>query len=596
MPPHAAVGGERDAVCTSIGDEDIACIFAEPGLFQQSLLVYGMLATMTVGMHNQAHVLIAPKLNHWCAPGEDVGNMTVEEWKAANIPQTDDGDYKECEMYDGPLSERRHNRSIVRCKSWQYINESGHGGTITEEWNLVCYDSWLWTASVVMFHIGSAIGFIIAGVFLDRIGRKPVIRASVLAAVVSGFAMTSATTVHVFICLRFLLGAGVSAHALSSYVLLMEVIPTDWQGICGVLLSAAFGTGFLVVNVLGQYRLSWRLLQLTIAVLSSTLLTGFIFVQESPRWLISRCGFDEADKVVKSMAQLNGRNKNKVLGVWLTLRLELEKGVCKARGISQSEALKLILSTPLMYRNLIASYAWLTISMVTSSVNRNFESIYTLLVSTAVTAYISKFFAFVGIEKFGRRSTLSLTLLFMSVSAVGYTLFGKENETQRVVFLSLALFFTGVGDAVIVLYVTELNPISLRVMGLCFGSLLGRLGNVFGNLSSDLVRATSAEVPWVLFTMTCSVAGLLVTLLPETRSSRFTKVTIGDDFFHIAPLCTKKASAKERRKEILRASRKARALESDDSKLVITGRSLVALVGKPESKPQREPFYAGSSL
>ncbi|XP_064489883.1 solute carrier family 22 member 7-like isoform X2 [Ornithodoros turicata] len=488
MPPHAAVGGERDAVCTSIGDEDIACIFAEPGLFQQSLLVYGMLATMTVGMHNQAHVLIAPKLNHWCAPGEDVGNMTVEEWKAANIPQTDDGDYKECEMYDGPLSERRHNRSIVRCKSWQYINESGHGGTITEEWNLVCYDSWLWTASVVMFHIGSAIGFIIAGVFLDR------------------------------------------------------------------------------------------------------------FVQESPRWLISRCGFDEADKVVKSMAQLNGRNKNKVLGVWLTLRLELEKGVCKARGISQSEALKLILSTPLMYRNLIASYAWLTISMVTSSVNRNFESIYTLLVSTAVTAYISKFFAFVGIEKFGRRSTLSLTLLFMSVSAVGYTLFGKENETQRVVFLSLALFFTGVGDAVIVLYVTELNPISLRVMGLCFGSLLGRLGNVFGNLSSDLVRATSAEVPWVLFTMTCSVAGLLVTLLPETRSSRFTKVTIGDDFFHIAPLCTKKASAKERRKEILRASRKARALESDDSKLVITGRSLVALVGKPESKPQREPFYAGSSL
>lgn len=573
-------------------DDGFTEMFVGTGTFQRCLLGYSMLATMTMGLQNHVLVLMAAKVNHWCAPREGFGNLSTEEWKADNIPLAEDGSYSQCDMYDVPLSLSLLNRSVVPCATWQY-DESEHVGTIIQQWDLVCGNTGLLATSTATFHVGSLVGFTLSGFFSERIGRKPVICASAGIALTAGLLVATVRTLFAFSCLRFLVGAAISAVALTSFVLIMELVPTESRGFYAVLTWTGFGGGILAASIAAEFELTWQMLQVLSMLPTVALLSGFTCLQESPRWLISRWKLDRAKVVVMVIAKRNGKNTEEILGSWHTKRLALETEEQKKPPTTKAGACCMLCTPKLRYVNLILSCSWFAVSLTFCAMTFDLRgSARILLEVTAAAAFSARIITYWGIERFGRRPTLSVSLLLISVACIGENLFGKGDDTRNAALVTIALFFISMADTVIALYVTEANPAAVRAVALCVGSVAGRIGGILASYADDLALATAEEAPRMVYAMSCAVAGVLVSLLPETRPSHLPDPIRKRDLFDIAPLRVRRDSAKKKKRRasvssLVSSSGLGTSMTEVENPEV--SRGLIGLVRK--GKPRRESMY-----
>lgn len=168
-------------------------------------------------------------------------------------------------------------------------------------------DDWAsWIASV--HSIMTPIGSVLAGPMMDRWGRRRVLQLSVIP-MVAGWLLMSIAPNHVCLAVgRMLAGFAVGMGPGPSQVLIGEISEPRLRGVFSSAPGVAYSLGILLVYALGSL-LPWRMVAATATLLPIAGFFVFIFLPESPVWLVNTGQVDEAKK---SLMWLRGGNHTKV--------------------------------------------------------------------------------------------------------------------------------------------------------------------------------------------------------------------------------------------------------------------------------------------
>ena len=174
-------------------------------------------------------------------------------------------------------------------------------------------------ATVAALLPGCALGAFSAGRLADSWGRRNVMLAAAALFIVSALASGAATSAVMMMVARFAAGAGVGAASVLSPAYISEVTPAAMRGRLSSLqqimiiggLTGAFLSNYYLAGAAGAstapYWLgyaAWRWMFWAQVVPAAIFLLTLLLIPESPRFLVARGRFDEAEQV---LARLFGR-------------------------------------------------------------------------------------------------------------------------------------------------------------------------------------------------------------------------------------------------------------------------------------------------
>ncbi|KAK7503342.1 hypothetical protein BaRGS_00005263 [Batillaria attramentaria] len=164
--------------------------------------------------------------------------------------------------------------------------------------------STIWVEAVVSGAIGAAaVSSLMGGWVMDLIGRRMTLLMGSVIFTVGGVVMGAAPIPEVLLVGRIICGLGLGLASVVVPVYMAETSPahlrgrltTMWQMLIniGVLLSSLIAAGFSYVPDVG-----WRYMLGLSALPGVIQFVGFLFMPESPRWLVDKGHVDEARQIL----------------------------------------------------------------------------------------------------------------------------------------------------------------------------------------------------------------------------------------------------------------------------------------------------------
>ena len=169
---------------------------------------------------------------------------------------------------------------------------------INESWNLSDYLQGILVSSVL---IGAVIGAATNGILADIFGRKKIIIATAIIFISGSILCAAAPDIYILILSRMLVGLAVGIVNFIVPLYLSEVSPKQLRGTIVSLYQWAITAGilfsYLINAVFAHAVYNWRWMLFAGVVPGLILLIGMLFLNDTPRWLVSKGRYDEAKKV-----------------------------------------------------------------------------------------------------------------------------------------------------------------------------------------------------------------------------------------------------------------------------------------------------------
>ncbi len=342
--------------------------------------------------------------------------------------------------------------------------------------------------TVSVWLVGIMLGAVIFGYLSDKLGRKPMFILTLLWYALFTVACAFSPDIWWFIGFRFMaaLGIGGEYAAISSAV--VEFVPRQKRGRINAFIMSLWPVGAIASALLVMFALklfppemAWRAGFLLAVVLAFFALVIRRFLPESPRWLIDRHKFKEAEKIVDS----------------------IEKYVMEKKGVKELPAVEPIAVHPTIHtswqqtKELITKYPGrvaLGASMNFSQVALGYGSIaYASLVlfpstntpGADVPLYMMIAFvcAFLGgmasvgmVDTVGRKTTGVLSYLTFPLAAL--TMIFVSDTTSAVISLCIMQFCYTWGWVTEYVIKSEIFPTRMRAAGIGWATFFGRLGGI----------------------------------------------------------------------------------------------------------------------
>ncbi|ERN14916.1 hypothetical protein AMTR_s00032p00185090 [Amborella trichopoda] len=154
-------------------------------------------------------------------------------------------------------------------------------------------------------------GLVLATLADTTLGRKRMLHITCLMMSLTGLFASLSPNIWIYSSFRFIGGFARATVGTSALVLSTELVGRRWREEVGTIGFFCFTIGFLSLPTMAYFtqNSSWRVLYLMVSLPTFfySILVHF-FVKESPRWLLVRGRKEEALKVLRSMARLNGKS------------------------------------------------------------------------------------------------------------------------------------------------------------------------------------------------------------------------------------------------------------------------------------------------
>jgi putative MFS transporter len=367
--------------------------------------------------------------------------------------------------------------------------------------------------------LGTFCSGFIGGWLTDRIGRRRLFFVGPILFIVGSvgsFWVESGTSLFI---LRFLVGIGVGLEYPVAGSLLTEFLPQKNRGPRLAGLTILWFDGAALSYIVGGFILAsggedgWRLVLASSAVLGVMLFLVRLGTPESPRWLVSKGRFDEADQVIK-----------KVYGPTFSLANMPQEEA------EQKVSLGNLLHSGYGKRMLFVIVFW-TAAVVPMFAVYSFAPVVlgALNLKGAWAAYCSVLISLlfvVGcivatrlIDTMGRRPLVIHSFLWSSLALLGLGAFSGGSEIAVLVLFGAYALFIGGAQVLELVYPNELFPTEVRAFAVGIGSSMTRVGSAIGTW---LVPASLAGIGignTMYAAAAVSVVGLVASVLlaPETR-------------------------------------------------------------------------------
>lgn len=337
---------------------------------------------------------------------------------------------------------------------------------INQTWTLSPLEQgWLVSSAIV----GSVIGAAANGVLADIYGRKKIIIATALIFIAGSLMCGYAATAGWLIFSRIIIGIAVGMISFVAPIYLSEIAPEKIRGSLVSLYQLALTAGillsYLINRIFANTELNWRWMLGSGTVPAVILLTGILFLHDTPRWLISKNRIDEARQVFRRIL-----NKEEVEAhiseIQETLSTSSEKQKVK---IKKWMLMPVFVGVGLMFVQICTGIN--TIIYYTPTIfnlagfSDNISAIYATI-GIGLVNFLMTFIAIAYIDKFGRKPLLYIGLSGMLISLFilsGAFAMGESGKWLAVasVVIYIASFAMSLGPICWIM-VSEIMPLKIR--------------------------------------------------------------------------------------------------------------------------------------
>lgn len=255
----------------------------------------------------------------------------------------------------------------------------------------------------------------------------------------------------------------------------MELVGTNKRDIMGSLMSCLLPIGEIITGSVAWCFRSFRPLLLTLhtPILIFPLL--FFVLPESVRWLLAKGRFDDAKRILRRAAKVNGKTLTDEDLDKLTI-------VDKEQQIEKIPLKDMFKSVTLLTRCANCCISWLTCVLLYYGLSLNSvalsDDIYLNFILAALVEFPGSLAVYLLLKRIGRRTCLSLAFTLCGICCFALIFIDPNFTTVTVTINLIGKFGSTISFAVCYIITTELFPTPLRhsLMGIC--STFGRIGSI----------------------------------------------------------------------------------------------------------------------
>ncbi|CAG0893104.1 unnamed protein product, partial [Cyprideis torosa] len=408
--------------------------------------------------------------------------------------------------------------------------------------------SWWITLGSSIYFVGILVGAFVFGLVADCLGRWKAFYVSILALSCAGLASAFASNFLLFVLLRFLTAAGQVGVFQAGFLLGVEWVGPSKRVLCGMVIMMFYTFGEILLAVMAFYVRDWRQLQLLSTVPSMLCFCYACLVPESIRWLLVHGRVEKAQGVVDWVSRVNRRDEiHAILTAHAgsshrrsrTVRTPIlisayeiprHESINEAMSVLDRQTnwsgsstskvdMKSVLGRGLLLRRMInMAYAWFVVNLAffglslhPSFLEGDLFTNFGLVAAVEIPGYL---LGWAGIERFGRRATLSYALFVGGATTIGS---GFDSPTG----LSVSLFLLGklhstAAFGIVYIFTAELFPTAVRSGAIGFASMISRIGALLAPVVFRLADYWR-PLPAVATGSAILISGILVLFLPETK-------------------------------------------------------------------------------
>lgn len=330
-----------------------------------------------------------------------------------------------------------------------------------------------------MIAIGALISAIPAGFLADRFGRKKIIFTLSLMFLLNWLLIIFAQNVTTLIIGRIFAGIGTGAICVVGPIYIGEIAEKSTRGVLGALINMFLCSGILLTCVFGSFT-SWRVLSMILAVVPVIFGGSFVFMPETPVYLVKRNNLELAEKTLVGF-----RGSNYDINTELKeIQKEIEESQKNSASISEIFTSKanrrafisvvaVLAFQQLCGVNAVVFYTVPIFQAAGSSLSPDLVGIIIALVQV-----LSAYFSLLVIEKANRK-------FYLMLSSVGMLLFltalGMYFHLKKLNVDISHLSFIPIGSAVMFMisFSFGYGPIPWLLMGELFAPEIKGIGNGF---------------------------------------------------------------------------------------------------------------------
>ncbi|XP_070568253.1 organic cation transporter protein-like [Ptychodera flava] len=543
-------------------DDVLIHLLGEFGTYQKRCSFLIFLAIIPSGMNLFSVVFIMADTASWCKLPEPstewCGNLSTtactEMVKNLTIPKETVFDgcdmvetYSQCYRYDVnydniSLPADISNSSKVKCDNGYDYDTSQYESTLRQQFDLVCDKAILVSVALSLFLVGVLLGSVVIGIVVDRFGRRTLIVVCGVISSIFGIAASFSPNFIAFCMLRILGGFWGIGVWIGGFVYVTELVGPSKRVLVGMINSASFGVGYLLMVLLAYFIREWWLLQLIVSLPGILSFTYWWVLAESPRWLISVGKMEEAEEIIRSMGRVNGVELPEKISdqSWNPRKQDADKVHSNggADDDSQHRVWDLFRLPSMRMIHLTLCINWFVntlvytgISLNTSNLGGNDYISAAISATVEIPAAVLTFFL-VESPRLGRRRSIVVMMAFGGCACL-VTLFMPT--CGNVVWAGILILLLGKMSIVMayntmIVYANELYPTPLRSSGIGMCTMVGHVGGILSPQFLELQRVW-APLTLLIFGVLSVIAGILILPLPETRGQNLPETIMeGENF------------------------------------------------------------------
>ncbi|MCX8045564.1 MAG: MFS transporter [Anoxybacillus gonensis] len=359
---------------------------------------------------------------------------------------------------------------------------------LQKEWNLTA-EQMGWIGSINS--IGMAVGALVFGLLADRIGRKQVFIITLLLFSIGSGLSALATTLTVFLILRFFIGMGLGGELPVASTLVSESVAAHERGKVVVLLESFWAGGWLLAALISFFVIpayGWQMALILGAVPALYAIYLRINLPDSKKFMATKM---ERRSVWQNIAD-----------VW-------------AKPYAKQTTMLWILWFSVVF-SYYGMFLWLPSVMVMKgfSLIKSFE--YVLIMTLAqLPGYFSVAWL---IERIGRKAVL---IIYLTGTALSAYFFGNADSAAALMTFGALLSFFNLGAwGALYAYTPEQYPTIIRATGAGMAASFGRIGGILGPLLVGYLVAQKVSITMIfaIFCIAIFIGALAVLFLgKETK-------------------------------------------------------------------------------
>ncbi|KAL3283097.1 hypothetical protein HHI36_006256 [Cryptolaemus montrouzieri] len=365
----------------------------------------------------------------------------------------------------------------------------------------------------------------------DRIGRKKsfftCLTTLILGSILSGFS----ETFTMWIFSRLIVGLTIPAVYQIPFIISLELVGPNYRAFVTVLTCMFYTIGLCMLAGVAYLIRDWRYLTLATSLPFLLYYFYWLFLPESPRWLLAKGRFEEALKILEDLARTN----DKQLPESFIQNLKRTRSKSEEEELKKNPGLKGLCGTPNMrLKTSLITLNWFANEMVYVGLSYYGPSLgsneYLSFFLSSVVEIPSYLMCWVIMDRWGRRWPLCLCMVISGLSCITTVLLPSDAVLTTLVLFLISKSAISASFLIIYPFAGELYPTQLRGIGIGTSAYVGGLGLIIIPFITYL-GSEMLILPLIIMGSISVIGGISGLRLPETLHHRLPQtVEEGEEF------------------------------------------------------------------